>query len=71
MKKHSATIILFALTSFYYLTTDVILTDETASLLGQSRVVLVYAIAMLSLAAGFALFSFLHNKTSTLFSRKQ
>jgi hypothetical protein len=70
MKKHRTTIILFALASFYYLTTDVILTDETASLLGQEKVIPVYAAAMLSLAAGFALFAFLHKRTATLFSRR-
>lgn len=70
MKKYSTTIILFALASFYFLTTDVILSDETATLLGQGKVILVYAIAMLFLAAGFVLFAFLYEKTSTLFSRK-
>jgi DNA-binding CsgD family transcriptional regulator len=70
MKKHGTTIALFALASFYYLTTDVILNDEAAILLGQERVVPVYALAMLSLGAGFALFSFLHKKTSSALSRR-
>ena len=70
MKKHGTTLALFALASFYYLTTDVILTDETVNLLGQEKVILVYAFAMLFLGAGFALFSLLHARASGSNKRK-
>ncbi len=70
MRKHILTLILFSLASFYFLTTDVILNDETASLFGHEKVITVYSAAMLSLGAGFILFSMIHKKTSTVSSRK-
>jgi hypothetical protein len=65
MSRHIKTLIAFALVSFYFLTTDVLLCEESSVLLGENRVLPLYAFAMLLLGAGFALFSALYKVLRT------
>lgn len=65
MKKHISVLLLFTFISFYFLTTDVLVTDKAALLFGEQWAVLAYSAEMLTLGVGFFLFSALYKKAES------
>lgn len=61
MEKHRRILLFFALTSFYFLSTDVLLNAKTAELLGHGWAEPVNSVGTLCLGLGFMLFSVLYN----------